>query len=79
MTLGWQIVMPPFNFDLGDAGKGPSGDWAFWTTYNAERATGKLEVTSTQRGSRLHRGGELEGSRAGGERRAASRPSTVSR
>jgi nitrous-oxide reductase len=49
MTLGWQILMPPFDFDLGDAGKGPSGEWAFWTTYNTERATGKLEVTSTQR------------------------------
>jgi nitrous-oxide reductase len=41
--------MPPFNFDLGDAGKGPSADWAFWTCYNSERATGKLEVTSTQK------------------------------
>ncbi len=49
MTLGWQILMPPFDYDLGDAGKGPSAGWAFWTCYNAERATGKLEVTSTQR------------------------------
>ncbi len=49
MSVGWQIVMPPFNFDLGDAGKGPSEGWAFWTCYNSERATGKLEVTSTQK------------------------------
>jgi nitrous-oxide reductase len=49
MTLGWQILMPPFDFDLGDTGKGPSEGWAFWTSYNTERATGKLEVTSTQR------------------------------
>jgi nitrous-oxide reductase len=48
MSLGWEILMPPFNYDLGDAGKGPSKDWAFWTCYNSERATGKLEVTSTQ-------------------------------
>jgi nitrous-oxide reductase len=49
MSNGWQIVMPPFDFDLGDAGKGASNGWAFWTSYNTERATGKLEVTSTQR------------------------------
>jgi nitrous-oxide reductase len=49
MSVGWQIVMPPFDYDLGDAGKGPSDGWAFWTCYNSERATGKLEVTSTQK------------------------------
>lgn len=49
MALGWQILMPPFDFDLGDAGKVASDGWMFWTSYNAERATGKLEVTSTQR------------------------------
>jgi nitrous-oxide reductase len=49
MSVGWQILMPPFDFDLGDAGKGASEGWAFWTCYNAERATGKLEVTATQR------------------------------
>ena len=49
MSLGWEILMPPFNYDLGDAGKGASNGWAFWTCYNTERATGKLEVTSTQK------------------------------
>lgn len=49
LSNGWQILMPPFDFDLGDAGKGPSEGWAFWTSYNTERATGKLEVTSTQK------------------------------
>jgi nitrous-oxide reductase len=49
MSVGFQIVTPPFNWDLGDAGKGPSEGWAFWTCYNSERATGKLEVTSTQK------------------------------
>ena len=49
MSVGWQILMPPFDFDLGDAGKGVSNGWAFWTCYNSERATGKLEVTSTQK------------------------------
>src|SRR5690606_8912976 len=45
----WQILTPPFNWDLGATGKGPSVDWAFWTSYNAERATGKLEITASQR------------------------------
>ncbi|HXF04267.1 MAG TPA: Sec-dependent nitrous-oxide reductase [Blastocatellia bacterium] len=49
MSVGWQILMPPFDYDLGDAGKGPSYGWAFWTSYNTERAIGKLEVTSTQK------------------------------
>jgi nitrous-oxide reductase len=49
MAIGWQIMTPPFNWDLGATGKGPSVDWAFWTSYNSERATGKLETTSTQR------------------------------
>ena len=49
MSVGWQVLMPPFNYDLGDAGKGPSDGWAFWTCYNSERAIGKLEVTSTQK------------------------------
>ena len=49
ISLGWEIMMPPFDYDLGDAGKGVSNGWAFWTSYNSERATGKLEVTSTQK------------------------------
>ncbi len=49
MSLGWQIVMPPFDYDLGDAGKKVSDGWVFFTSYNTERATGKLEVTSTQK------------------------------
>ncbi len=49
MTQGFQILMPPFDYDLGDAGKKVSDGWMFFTCYNSERATGKLEVTSTQR------------------------------
>lgn len=49
MSIGWQILTPPFNWDLGATGKGPSHGWAFWTSYNSERATGKLEVTASQR------------------------------
>ncbi len=49
MSPGFQILAPPFDFDLGDAGKGPSADWMFWTSYNTERATGQLEVTASQK------------------------------
>ena len=49
MSIGWQILMPPFDYDLGDAGKLVSNGWVFFTCYNAERATGKLEITSAQR------------------------------
>ncbi|HEX6964925.1 MAG TPA: Sec-dependent nitrous-oxide reductase [Gemmatimonadaceae bacterium] len=49
MSVGWQIITPPFDWDLGATGKGPSDGWAFWTSYNSERATGKLEMTASQR------------------------------
>jgi nitrous-oxide reductase len=52
LTLGWEIVVPPFNYDLGDAGKGPSEGYLFWTCYNSEREFiegGKLEVTASQK------------------------------
>ena len=52
MSVGWEIVVPPFNYDLGDAGKGPSADWMFWTCYNSEREFiegAKLEVTASQK------------------------------
>src|SRR5512147_2910608 len=49
MSPGWQILMPPFDYDLGDAGKLASDGWVFFTSYNTERATGKLEVTASQR------------------------------
>jgi nitrous-oxide reductase len=49
MSLGWEVMLPPFDFDLGDAGKKVSDGWMFWTSYNAERATGKLETTASQR------------------------------
>ena len=52
MSLGWQIIMPPWDYDVADAGKLVSGDWWFVTTYNteAEFIDGKpLEVTASQR------------------------------
>jgi nitrous-oxide reductase len=49
MTPTYQILMPPFDYDLGDAGKKVSDGWMFFTSYNTERATGNLEVTASQR------------------------------
>ncbi|HEU4700450.1 MAG TPA: Sec-dependent nitrous-oxide reductase [Gemmatimonadales bacterium] len=49
MSVGWQVMTPPFDWDLGATGKGPSDGWAFWTSYNSERAIGKLEANASQR------------------------------
>jgi nitrous-oxide reductase len=49
MKVGWQILTPPFDWDLGSTGKGPSSGWAFWTSYNSEMAHDTLEVNSTQK------------------------------
>lgn len=49
MSVGWQILTPPFNWDLGSTGKGPSSGWAFWTSYNTEMAYEKLEANASQR------------------------------
>jgi len=46
ISHGFQIVTPPFDWDLGSTGRGPSADWAMWTCYNSERATGSLEKTA---------------------------------
>ncbi len=48
ISVGWQVLTPPFNWDLGSTGKGPSSGWAFWTSYNSEMAHSTLEATSTQ-------------------------------
>jgi nitrous-oxide reductase len=49
MSQGFEILMPPFDYDLGDAGKKVSDGWVFFTCYNSERAIGNLEVTASQR------------------------------
>ena len=53
MALGFEILMPPFDYDLGDAGKGASDGWMFWTSYNTERATGQArgDVAASETGT----------------------------
>jgi nitrous-oxide reductase len=48
MNLDFQIIVPPYNYDLGRAGKGPSADWVFFTTYNTEEAHTLLEVNASR-------------------------------
>lgn len=48
MNLAFQILMPGFNYDLAHAGKGPSHDWAFFTSYNSEGANTLLEINASK-------------------------------
>src|SRR5699024_693923 len=46
--LAYQIMLPPWSYDLSDAGKKMSGDWIVMTTYNTEFATTNLEINASQ-------------------------------
>ena len=48
MRIAWQFVVPGYNYDLARAGKGPSADWVFFTSYNTEQAYTKLEVEASK-------------------------------
>ncbi len=48
MSIAFQILMPGLNYDLARAGKGPSREWAFFTSYNSEQASTLLEVNASQ-------------------------------
>lgn len=48
LELAYQVALPPWAYDLSDAGKKLSGDWAVLTTYNTEEATTDLEINASQ-------------------------------
>ncbi len=48
MNLAFQIIVPGFNYDLARPGKEPSHGWAFFTSYNSERANTMLEINASQ-------------------------------
>jgi nitrous-oxide reductase len=48
MGMAFQVSVPGYNYDLARAGKGPSGDWVFFTTYNTEQAHTLLEINASQ-------------------------------
>jgi nitrous-oxide reductase len=48
MSIAFQILMPGIQYDLAHAGKGPSHGWAFFTSYNSEKANTLLEVNASK-------------------------------
>lgn len=48
LNLAFQIIVPGFDYDLAHAGKGPSHDWAFFTSYNTEQANSLLEINASK-------------------------------
>ncbi|PRY03379.1 nitrous oxide reductase apoprotein [Pontibacter ummariensis] len=48
MELDFQILVPGFDYDLANGGKGPSSDWVFFTTYNTEQANTLKEIGASQ-------------------------------
>jgi nitrous-oxide reductase len=49
MAVAFQILLPGFDYDKAHCGKGPSKDWAFFTTYNTEQAHTLKEVNASQK------------------------------
>ncbi|WMJ75638.1 Sec-dependent nitrous-oxide reductase [Cytophagaceae bacterium ABcell3] len=47
MDLEFQILVPGFDYDIANGGKGPSEDWIFFTAYNSEQATTLKEVNAS--------------------------------
>jgi len=48
LNIAYQVALPPWAYDLSDAGKKSSGDWAVMTTYNTEEATTTDEINASQ-------------------------------
>lgn len=47
MDIAFQILVPGFDYDLANGGKGPSEDWVFFTSYNTEQAGTLKEVNAS--------------------------------
>ncbi len=48
MNIAFQILVPGIDYDLAHAGKGPSHDWVFFTSYNSEQANSLLEINASK-------------------------------
>jgi len=48
LNIAYQVALPPWSYDLSDAGKKVSKDWAVITTYNTEEATTNLEINASK-------------------------------
>ncbi len=49
MSVAFQLITPPYDYDLSHAGKGPSNGWFFFSCYNSEEANTLLEVNASQK------------------------------
>lgn len=49
MSIAFQLITPPFDYDLSHSGKGPSDGWFFFSCYNSEEANTLLEVNASQK------------------------------
>ncbi|MFD1040504.1 Sec-dependent nitrous-oxide reductase [Virgibacillus byunsanensis] len=48
LEVAYQVILPPWAYDLSDAGKGASDGWGFLSTYNTEEATTTLEINASK-------------------------------
>lgn len=48
MDIGFQVLVPGYDYDIAHAGKGPSHGWVFFTTYNTEQAKTLKEANASQ-------------------------------
>lgn len=48
LDIAYQVILPPWSYDLSDAGKAASNGWGFLSTYNTEEATTTLEINASQ-------------------------------
>lgn len=48
MSMDYEMLMPPYDYDLASVGKGASDGYTFFTDYNSEEATTDIEKNSTQ-------------------------------
>jgi len=49
MSIAFQLITPPYDYDLSHAGKGPSHGWFFFSCYNSEQSNTLLEVNASQK------------------------------
>jgi nitrous-oxide reductase len=49
LSVAYQVALPPWSYDLSDAGKKMSKDWGVMTTYNTEESTTEMEINASQK------------------------------
>ncbi|MCF6092451.1 Sec-dependent nitrous-oxide reductase [Microaerobacter geothermalis] len=48
LSTAWEVMLPPWSYDISDAGKKSSDGWAVLSTYNTEEAYTTIEVGASQ-------------------------------